>query len=381
MAKDRDDDVCTGLVLPGGGARGAYQAGALKAVAELAPDGRNPFPVISGSSVGAINAAAVAARAGDFAAGVADLADMWRRLQVADIYRTDFADIGRRGLHWAAAMLFGGLGFANPRSLLNNAPLERFLSGELDMDAVGREIEAGALRALAISASSYSSTRAITFFQAAEDVQNWQRARRHGVREPISVAHLVASSALPFVFPARRLGEEFYFDGSLRLTAPLSPPIRLGADRILVIGTRHEQPDRPEQHPDYPSIGEIGGYLLDVLFMDNLNADIERLERVNATLSLLSEAQRAETPLKHVAVRTIRPSRDIREMAAAHFGDLPFNVRMLLRGMGMGRANGQLASYLMFLPSFAEELIELGYSDAMAQREELCGFLGFDRPA
>ena len=377
MADKHRDRGCTGLVLPGGGARGAYQVGVLKAVAEMQPHDENPFPVIVGSSVGAINGTSLACHAREFKAGVDNLVGIWRRLRVRDIYRTDAGYFVACGMHWAMALLFGGLGIANPRSLLNNAPLKELLSRQLDLSKIDDAIENKTLRALAVSASSYTSGRAVTFFQGTLELAEWERARRDGVREKLNISHLMASSALPFIFPAERLGSEYYFDGSLRLNAPLSPAIRLGADRILVIGVRHEERDEPEDHPAYPTIGQIGGYLLDVLFMDNLNVDIERLERVNATLSLVPETQRKHTDLRPVGICVMRPSRDIRLIAKEHASSLPMTIRGLLRGIGAWNSGGRLPSYLMFVPSFCNELIELGYHDAMARQEELAEFLGF----
>ncbi|MDX1710386.1 MAG: patatin-like phospholipase family protein [Rhodovibrionaceae bacterium] len=381
MPEARVKGGLTGLVMPGGGARGAYQVGVLKAIAELQPHDENPFPVIVGSSVGAINGASLACHAREFKAGVDHLVGLWRELRASDVYRTDVGYFCACGMHWAMALLFGGLGVANPRSLLSNAPLEKLLARQLDLPKIDEAIEHEALRALAVSVSSYTSARAVTYFQGAAEIEEWQRARRDGMRENIDIAHLMASSALPFVFPATRLKSEYLFDGSLRLNAPLSPAIRLGADRILVIGVRHEERDQPEEHPAYPSIGQIGGYLLDILFMDNLNADIERLERVNATLSLMSEEQRQKTDLKPVGIHVLRPSRDIRLMAKEHAGGLPVTIRGLLRGIGAWNSGGRLPSYLMFVPGFCSDLIELGYQDAMAQREELAVFLGFTAKA
>lgn len=369
-----------GLVLPGGGARGAYQIGVLKGIAEMLPDGRNPFPVISGVSVGGINAASLASRSQDFQHAVAHLVDLWGGLHASDIYRTDPATIAFTGAHWLAALTLGGLGLANPRSLLDNAPLGELLRRELPIERIDEAIAAGALKAVAVTASSYATGRAVSFFQGHEDLSDWVRSRRDGMRARLTVDHLMASAALPYLFPAQCVGSEYFGDGSLRLTAPLSPAIRLGAEKLLVIGVRDASvPEAPhtDRRPAYPNLGALAGYLLDVIFSDNLDADIERLRRVNATLALLEPEQQSATPLRHVEAYVVRPSEDIREIAQVHAREAPWTIRMLMRGMGGWRSGGQLPSFLLFEPGFCNALIELGYNDALEQRAALSRFLEF----
>ena len=368
----------TGLVLPGGGARGAYQAGTLKALVEIASAGGNPFQVIMGASVGAINAAALAASAGDIKKGADQLVGFWSKVTPESVFRTDLSTVLTTGAQWLAAMTpLGSLGLAHPRSLLDSTPLRELVAKSINFSAIDDCIAAGALTAIGVTVSSYDEARAVTFFQGAEGLSEWKRARRQGVRVKLGVEHVLASTALPLIFEAQRIGNEYFGDGSLRLTAPLSPPIHCGADRILVIGVRDaNDPTGNDEGGRYPSLAALGGYLLDMVFMDNLDADIERARRIDRTLSLLPEDRRSQTNLRQVDVLVLQPSRDVREIAEEFAHEMPWTIKLLLGRFGFwGRNDWRLPSYLLFTPGYCKALIELGYKDTMARRDEIKAFL------
>lgn len=374
-----DGGATVGLVLAGGGARCAYQAGVLKAVAEMLPGARNPFGVIVGQSAGAINAVSLACRAENFGRAARHLAHAWTRIGAGDIYRTDPLSVGRRGLLWVLMAASGGWLVGNPRSFLDNAPLGRLLAREVDFGAIEAAIAQGHLSALALTASVYAreSGQAVTFFAAASDLEDWFRVRRCGVRRRIGVEHVLAASALPFLFPAQEIEGRFFGDGALRLTAPLSPAIRLGARRLLIIAARDpEITSLGAMAPaPYPSLGTLAGHMLDIIFNDHLDSDIERLGRINRTLSLLTPAQLAQTSLRPIETLVLRPSRDVREIAAEHAGAIPWTVRMLLRGIGAWGGDWRLPSYLNFDGAYCRELIALGHRDAWANAEAITRFL------
>ena len=374
------------LVLPGAGARGAYQVGVLKAIATILPrDAHNPFAVLCGTSAGAINAAVLAGRAAHFERAIADMEQVWANFKARDVYRTDNWTMLKSSLHWLTAVVFGGLGFRNPSSLLDNAPLRDLLRRNVRFSGIAKAIERGHLEALAVTASAYASARSVTFFQAAESLLPWSRVRRVGRPARIGVEHLMASSAVPFVFPPVQIGGEYYGDGSMRHPAPLSSAIHLGADRVLVIGVRDEHPD-PEPsargHPEFPTFAHLAGYMLDTLFMDGLFTDIERLARINRILEQTGGGRLTGrlAGLRPIHTLVIVPKDDIRAVAARHAQELPRAVRLLLQGIGaMNRSGMQLVSYLLFESGFTRELIAMGFRDALAMEEELRAFL-FDGP-
>jgi NTE family protein len=360
--------------------------GVLKAIAKLLPSNApNPFSVLSGTSAGAINAAVLASRAVRFQRAVGEMERVWANFDVSQVFRSDNWTMLKASLHWFAAVVFGGLGVRNPRALLDNSPLRALLARDIRLSRIAQAIDRGYLDALAVTASAYTSARSVTFFQSRGNVEPWARVRRIGRPARIDLDHLMASAAVPFIFPPVRLGGEYYGDGSMRHRTPLSSAIHLGADRMLVIGVRDEHPD-PEPSlnggPEMPTLGHLGGYMLDALFMDGLYTDLERLTRINMILeqvgarSLKGQLEK----LRPLHTLIIVPKEDMREVAARHAHELPRAVRLLLGGLGaMNRDGMQLVSYLLFESGFTRELIAMGYRDAMAMEEDLRLFL-YDQP-
>jgi NTE family protein len=368
-----------GLILPGGGARSAYQVGVLKGIAEIWPlQKRNPFPVITGTSAGSINATVLAASAMRFHAGVARMVGVWSNFSSDKVFRSDAMTAMRTSLHWIWAALTGGLGLGKPCSLLDNTPLRSLLENQVNFARIQQAIDAGALDAIAITASSYHYARSVTFYQACEGVEPWSRARREGLRRTLDLDHLMASVAIPVVFPAVWVDDDYYGDGSMRQAAPLSSAIHLGADRLLVIGLRSEGMSplrqKPAQ-PEYPTLGSIAGYMLDTLFTDSLYSDLERLTRINRLLREQG-GRSGSSKIKQVQAHVVIPSEDILEIAARHAHRMPRSVRFLLKGVGAMNSGGlPLVSYLLFEQEYCRELIDLGHRDALAQRERLSAFL------
>jgi len=367
---------CTALILPGGGARGAYQVGVLKAISELTAKESNPFPVICGTSAGAINAAVLASHAHEFPVGIERLEHFWRSMHCERVYRTDKWTVFKSGLRFALTLLSGGLISANPKAFLDNTPLHLFLQQVLRLDGIQTALDLDALRAVAITASGYTCASAISYFQAQEGIGEWQRTRRKGQAAQLQLRHLLASAALPIIFPAERIGNEYFGDGGMRMVAPLSPAIHLGANRIMVIGTRDEKPDMPPTTPvEYPSAGEIGGYLMDTIFMDTLNADLARMRRINKLMALVADEKRQQAGLVNIDSLVIKPSKDLRLVTQAHVQDIPFSVQVLLRTLGGWGRDWRMASYLLFESAYCAELIDLGYEDGLNAKADIVNFL------
>ncbi|MBI3570364.1 MAG: patatin-like phospholipase family protein [Gammaproteobacteria bacterium] len=370
-----------GLVLAGGGARAAYQVGVLKAIAEMLPrESPNPFPILCGSSAGAINATTLAIYATRFQEGVRRLAYVWRNFNVHQVFRADAPGVLANGARWMAAMILGGLGRHNPRALLDRAPLRRLLQQTMPCARIQGSIDAGALYALSVTASGYGTGQSVTFFQGVSSLAAWRRSRRVGSAANITIDHLMASSAIPFIFSAVKINREYFGDGSMRQIAPISPALHLGAERVLVVGVRHESlvTSVRADVDEYPSLAQIAGHVLNSIFLDSLEADLERLQRINKTISLISTDQLREggVTLRSVDVLVIAPSADLEKIAARHAHHLPRTIRFLLRGLGaFNRHGSNLVSYLLFEKPFCRELIDLGYKDAMHRKEEILRFL------
>ena len=367
----------TALVLPGGGARAAYQIGVLKALSDLMPArAKNPFPVIVGTSAGAINATALAIHSHRFKVATSNLERVWRNFEVPQVFESDAMTMIRSGLHWLMSAMSGGWLLPPPRSLLDNAPLRVLLQANYDFSRIQQSIHDGHLDALAISAAGYSSSRSVFFFQAGANQKPWTRVRHAGEPTEITIDHLMASVAVPFLFPAVHMGNEFYGDGSMRQSSPFSPAIHLGADRVIVVATRTGDRQNAFVPAHGPSFGQIFGYMLDALFSDGLYADFERMSQINRIVKQVGPVMIGGVQMRAIEMLVIMPSRDISEIARQHINCLPRSLRILLRSMGALNSTGsELMSYIMFQSSFTRDLIELGYQDAMAQSSKIIDFM------
>ncbi len=369
------------IIMTGGGARAAYQVGVLKAIGELLEKGApSPFTIICGTSAGAINAAALAAGADRYHVAVRQLNHIWSNFSSDQVFRTDLPGIIKTGAHWLLTMMLGGLGKHGRIYLLDRQPLRKLLEHYLDSAIFQTRIDAGALDALSVSASGYSSHQSVSFFHGRRDLKNWKRAQRIGLATPITIDHLMASSAIPFLFEPQKIHREYFGDGSMRQTAPISPALHLGAQRVLIIGNRMETIPEPEQieNPDFPTLGEIAGHALDSIFLDSLGADIERLQRINRTIRLIDKNAKEKhgITLREVDVQVIYPSQDLGELARRHMHEFPWTLRTLMRGMGVySKTNSNLASYLLFEKGYCNTLIDLGYHDTLNQKDDIARFL------
>lgn len=371
------------LILTGGGARAAYQVGVLKAIAELLPrNARCPFPIICGTSAGALNAATLAVNAGNFRKGVQYLTSTWKNFHADQIYRTDVVGVFNNSVLWLAGVVLNMIGInkLSKVSLLDNSPLIELLEQMLPCEKIQDSIDAGFLHALSITASGYGSGQSVSFYQGVKQLAPWRRRGRVGIPMPIANKHLLASSALPFIFPATLINREYFGDGSMRQTAPISPALHLGATHVLIIGVSMNGNQGDYDRADigqYPSLASIAGHTLNSIFLDSMEADLERLKKINDLVAIMPEEMRERAAIRHVDALIILPSQPIDKIAERHAAELPWTIRLLLRLIGARqRSGGTLVSYLLSEKKFCNALIDLGYQDALKRRDEIMEFLG-----
>lgn len=370
------------LILSGGGARAAYQVGVLKALVDIVPNLSNPFPIICGTSAGAINATSIAAYDGHFHDAVDHLANTWQALEIDAVFKTGWGPLSGSLAKLAFSLFNEGVSRGRPLSLLDNSPLKALLTETIAFPNIARRIERGDLRALCITAMGYTSGDSVSFFQSHAGQTGWRRARRVGTRDQIGVDHLLASSAIPTIFPAVHIGREYFGDGAMRQMAPISPALHLGASRLFVIGVSSNRSPRrltrrsaTAKHS--PSMAQIIGQMFNSAFIDALEGDLEHIERVNALLALIDQERCEKTHhLRFVDTLVISPSRPLDKIAGRLVRNLPPSLRFFLRSTGATTSGGgaAVASYLLFSHEYCKELMELGYQDAMWERASIEDF-------
>ncbi|MGQ9425349.1 patatin-like phospholipase family protein [Gilvimarinus sp. F26214L] len=372
------------LILSGGGARAAYQVGVLSAVKDILPaSAHNPFPIICGTSAGAINALALSTHSGSFREAVADLYSIWGNIAIERIFKTGWLELGRSLAELGGSLFNQGAGRERPISLLDNEPLREFLLETIRFANIQKGIEAGDLEAVAVTAMGYSSGETVSFFQGRPNLQGWRRHRRVGVASELTIDHLLASSAIPTIFPTVKINREYFGDGAMRQLAPISPALHLGADSVFVIGVSsnrnpaHWQRRRVRARRS-PSMGQIIGHMFNSAFIDSLEGDIEHLERINMLLEKIEGDVYTDSGVRLRPVKTlvISPSKELDKIAGRKIRYLPKSMRFFLGATGATARGGgsAAASYLLFAKPFCDELMELGYQDAMWEKDAIQEF-------
>jgi NTE family protein len=366
-----------GLVLLGGGARGAFQVGVIKALAEITHARVVPFKVLSGVSVGALNVLGISSSFANFSQSAQLIEAFWKNLNSEKVFRSSSLSLFRTGFGLALSALLPRFAGYLPHSLLDTTPLRNALDKAVDFKKISRAIRSGHLRAVGVTSTCYSSGRSVTYYDGANDVQPWRRVMRDGVRTTLGLEHGLASAGLPVLFEAVKIGDDYHGDGMLSLALPLAPAIRMGATRLLIVGTGDASNDvsSTNEAPSYPSLGDLGAFALDAVFQSNLDADIERLTRDNETLKNAKPVAKDLLGLKHIDALTIHPSVDLNELALKHVSEMPRLLRWFLRRQESSQNSGQIESYLLFEYGYITELIDQGYADAMAMRQEIEAFV------
>jgi len=378
-----------GLVLTGGGARAVYQVGAISALAEILGPGPIPFDVLSGISAGALNGVALAIGADDFRGAAERLRATWGSLTPDRVYRTGALRLASIGSRWLRDLSAGGLvGKSGINYLLDPEPLRKLVSSEIPIGRMRRHLRAGRVRGVAVSATNYHTGSGVTFFEGAADLEPWTRSTRIGVRARITIDHIMASAAIPVFFPPVPIAGSFYGDGCVRMHYPMSPAIHLGADRIVAVSQRWLRPpsETAERQANAKTrsmpISEIAGVLLNAVFLDSLDSDLERLERVNRTLALIprEKLKNGDVDVRPIPALVLRPSQDLGKLAGDEYTRFPSMLRYLLKGIGAsGHAGEDLLSYLAFEPIYLKRVMELGYADTLQRRQEIQEFF-LDEP-
>ncbi len=368
------------LALGSGGARTAYQVGVLRCLAREFPDLRIPF--LTGVSAGAINTAHLANFQGNFHSSVEKLASLWEHMTIDQLFRVSPLSLSGNVLRWTAHVLSGGTRFApKTRGMVNTAPFRRFLLGAYETDdgtlrGVGENISRGSLKAVGVTTTNYLTSQSITWVEAA-NAPMWQRPNRRSVPTTLTVEHIMASCALPLFFPAIQLGKQWHGDGGVRLTAPLSPALHLGAERIFAISTRFQKTPTDSElsdAQDYPPPATIIGSLMNSVFLDLLDYDALHMQRINQLIAQMPLEKRNE--LRHVELLVLRPSVNLESLAVEYEAELPKTFRFLARGLGTRetRAASFLAT-LLFSPKYIRSLMQIGEEDATKQREKIAKFV------
>ena len=369
------------LTLPGGGARAAYQAGVLKAISDICKFNESPFKIISGISAGGINGMWVAAGAKDFKKSTHELWDLWQKISVSDVYKTDTLTLLQTGATWVRNLSLGEwFGKSHITYLLDTSPLGEFLKRKINFPSIRENLETGLIYGLSLSTTDYHSGMAVTFISGDKALKPWSHSLSSGQRAELTLRHVLASAAIPIFFPPVHIDGHDYGDGGIGLKTPLSPAIHMGASRILIIGVQNPKSAEIEKKASKnhgATIGDVSGTLLNSLFLNSLDGDIERLQLLNRTVSIFTPEQLKSDVdhLRAIPMLLIRPSKDLSCVGAKELAHFPFTIRHVLKGLGITDQKGwDLLSYLAFDTVYSATLLELGYNDAIAIKADVLKF-------